>query len=397
MLGFSITGLFTTSSPKTDSSASNNSQSFGKSLQDMEKKYKTIANIGNGGFGKVYSGFRRSDKHPVAIKVVSGKKVLAWRTIKGTQVPMEVAMHLKVQQSGCPGIVGLLDHYQAENGNHILILERPDPVQDLFDFITQRGALDEFIARVFFRQIVEAVHACHANGVVHRDIKDENILVDMHTGRCYLIDFGSSDELKSEPYQGYDAGTKVYCPPEWVKSGVFHASAGTVWSLGILLYDMLCGDIPFENEEQILRNTLLWRNTKVSERAKDLIRRCLAYRPEKRPTLDEVLGHPWLNQCKYDENFAYYFQSYCNRRPRVKVPTTSFPIAVPSHMMMAHVGTQSLQVARGGVRSSHSISPLSPVMWTFDCTAIRNESLDSEGCSSPSSISDGSLGVSTAY
>jgi serine/threonine protein kinase len=72
--------------------------------------------------------------------------------IKGVQVPLEVAMHSKVQH--LPGVVGLLDHYQAENGNHVLVLERPDPVQDLFDFITQRGALDEFIAKVFFRQVL---------------------------------------------------------------------------------------------------------------------------------------------------------------------------------------------------------------------------------------------------
>lgn len=66
-------------------------------------------------------------------------------------MPLEVAMHQKVQH--LPGVVGLLDHYEGEDGNHVLVLDRPDPVQDLFDFITQRGALDEFIARVFFRQV----------------------------------------------------------------------------------------------------------------------------------------------------------------------------------------------------------------------------------------------------
>lgn len=73
--------------------------------------------------------------------------------MKGQQVPLEVAMHSKV--SHLPGVVKLLDHFQGEggNGSHVLVLERPDPVQDLFDFITQRGALDEFIARVFFRQV----------------------------------------------------------------------------------------------------------------------------------------------------------------------------------------------------------------------------------------------------
>lgn len=65
-------------------------------------------------------------------------------------------------------------------------------------------ACDVTVVCFLFPQIVEAVQACHAHGVVHRDIKDENVLVDMHTGRCYLIDFGSSDEMKTDAYEGYD-------------------------------------------------------------------------------------------------------------------------------------------------------------------------------------------------
>lgn len=428
MLGFSFSGIFSPAPPKSSEPSSGSScpsssassisshKNMGRTFADMERKYKTVTTIGSGGFGKVYSGFRRIDKHPVAIKVVNGKRVTSYKTVKGQQVPLEVAMHSKV--SHLPGVVKLLDHFQGEggNGSHVLVLERPDPVQDLFDFITQRGALDEFIARVFFRQIVETIAACHDNGVCHRDIKDENILVDMHSGRCYLIDFGSSEELRSEPYQGYDAGTKVYCPPEWVKTGVFHASAGTVWSLGILLYDMLCGDIPFENEEQILSGNLSWRNpaVRISDRARDLVRRCLAYKPDQRLTIGEILEHPWLNQCKFDDNFAYYFQSYCSRRThRMKtILTTTSPIAVPSPMTISsapttinqgivhNVGMQSQSCSFGHVHASSSHgsagSPLSPQLWTFDCTSIRNDSLDSQGNSGKLSLSGNSIGEMAA-
>ncbi|GAU93486.1 hypothetical protein RvY_05421 [Ramazzottius varieornatus] len=432
MLGFSFSGIFSPAPPKSNelpSGSCPNSSSapsisshknMGRTFADMERKYKTVRTIGSGGFGKVYSGFRRTDKQPVAIKVVNGKKVTSYRTMKGQQVPLEVAMHSKV--SHLPGVVKLLDHFQGEggNGSHILVLERPDPVQDLFDFITQRGALDEFIARVFFRQIVETIAACHDNGVCHRDIKDENILVDMHTGRCYLIDFGSSDELRTEPYQGYDAGTKVYCPPEWVKTGVFHASAGTVWSLGILLYDMLCGDIPFENEEQILSGHLSWRNpaVRISDRARDLVRRCLTFKPEQRLTIAQILEHPWLNQCKFDDNFAYYFQSYCSRRThRMKtVLNSTSPIAVPSSIttssapttvrqgVIPNAGLQSQSCSFTHVFSSSSHgsagSPLSPQRWTFDCgsnTQPRNDSLDSQGNSEGKlSLSGNSIGEMAA-
>jgi serine/threonine protein kinase len=86
----------------------------------------------------------------------------------------------------------------------VIVMERPANSQDLFDYITQQGSLEEDEARSFFRQIVETLVAMHAEGVVHRDIKDENVLVDLQTGRVRLIDFGSATELKDTDYEDFD-------------------------------------------------------------------------------------------------------------------------------------------------------------------------------------------------
>lgn len=261
----------------------------------FERQYRVEVDdvLGEGGFGRVYAGFRIKDNLPVAIKQVSKSRVPSWGTINGERVPLEICLLRKVAH--VPGVIKLITWFELPEW-FIIVMERPEQVKDLFDYISDRKLVPEPESRHLFRQVVDVVKQCHAAGVIHRDIKDENLLITTdRQGKkvLKLIDFGSGAFLKDHIYTDFDGGTKVYAPPEWIQNNQYLAGPATVWSLGILLYDMVCGDIPFAHENQILQARLHFRGI-VSEQCQHLIRQCLQIQPQDRPSLEQILQHPWM-------------------------------------------------------------------------------------------------------
>ncbi|KAM7020827.1 serine/threonine-protein kinase pim-1-like [Acridotheres tristis] len=289
----------------------------------LKERYRVGSLLGRGGFGSVWAATRLSDGAPVAIKRVPRNRVRHWGELvserdqrekpgrlpepwhgispadgivvfpqpDGTSAPLEIVLLDKVS-TGFPGVIQLLEWLELPN-NIVMVLERPDRCQDLQHFIRARGFLSEEVARELFRQVLEAVRHCTSCGVLHRDIKPQNVLVDLATGQAKLIDFGCGTYLQDTAYTHF-AGTLSYSPPEWTKFGWYYGKPATIWSLGILLHQMVCGEHPFRRGQNISWDHQLSLPQWLSRECQGLIRRCLSMLDIERPSLEDLFSDPWM-------------------------------------------------------------------------------------------------------
>uniref|UniRef100_A0A0K0DBW9 non-specific serine/threonine protein kinase n=1 Tax=Angiostrongylus cantonensis TaxID=6313 RepID=A0A0K0DBW9_ANGCA len=278
-----------------------------RGFNKFKKHYKLKGELGRGGFGIVYRAVRISDELPVAVKFIDRRTVREWGKVKrlyefqinDEHLPMEICMLARC--SKIRGVIRLIDWYSIPEG-YLIVMERPYPSVDMFDFIKGQQHLDEEMTRFLFKQIVQTLHDCHQKRVLHRDLKDENIIIDLVTGETKLIDFGAATVLKNSHYTDFQ-GTRLYCPPEWFLHSLYLGREAAVWSLGVLLYNALNGRLPFKNEKDICTAHLLGPlpfYTPVSAEAKDLIAKCLAFDPFSRCPIEEILRHPWVAQPSID-------------------------------------------------------------------------------------------------
>ncbi|SGZ12955.1 BQ5605_C028g10538 [Microbotryum silenes-dioicae] len=178
---------------------------------------------------------------------------------------------------------------------------RPAPMErrascDLFECIERYHRFDENIARYIFMQIVEVVYTLGTLGIVHRDIKDENIVISSDY-KVKLIDFGSAvffDPRQPAPWYNRFFGTTSFASPEILRGEAYQAPASEVWSLGILLSILVMGESPFANVEAIKAGRPARPKVRMSHELRDLLYNCLEPDVTKRPTIAQVRRHPWL-------------------------------------------------------------------------------------------------------
>nr|XP_055031032.1 uncharacterized protein pimr179 isoform X2 [Misgurnus anguillicaudatus] len=274
---------------------SDTSPFYQESLEDHVETYYNLGNIlGQGTFGSVYEATRISDGKEVAIKFI--RKCVGDRTlaIPGYPDPLitEVALLVKMSEPPLsPNVIQMFESFEDDE-KIAIVMEYPQPCITLKDGITDREMLCEEVARILMGQAVQAVIDCIDHDVVHTDIHPGNILINTDTLDLKLIDFSCGQLFTSDVYDiSQYVGNQEYCPPEVTERKKFHAISANVWSLGLLLFEMVNGCLPDPESEEVL-----FVNPDLSEACQDIIRWCLAHDPDDRPTLHQILQHSWFDE-----------------------------------------------------------------------------------------------------
>ncbi|KAF6716888.1 Serine/threonine-protein kinase pim-2 [Oryzias melastigma] len=265
----------------------------------FDAKYVELNPLGKGGCGSVFAGYRKSDMLAVAIKHIPNENILCQHIDEnGQAISVEVAVMLKLQSrtsssAGSTAPITLLDWYELPD-ELILVLERPIPASDLRTYIEKHGGpLKESEAKIILKQLVEAAIYLQEEKIFHRDIKAENILIEICSGapRVRIIDFGLSSFAEINSNHDMFYGTNCHAPPEWMFRRKYSAGPTTVWQMGIVLFDCL-HIVHFNSSSFIRRKTKIKHN--LSKECKDFLRECFTRDPGARPTLEQIQHHPWL-------------------------------------------------------------------------------------------------------
>ncbi|KAG7248079.1 hypothetical protein CRUP_035308, partial [Coryphaenoides rupestris] len=208
----------------------------------FEEEYQPLQAVGKGAFGFVWKALRRSDDQEVVVKFIKKARVVDDCWVEDPmlgRVSQEIAILTRVQ------------HHNIVK----MVMEKHGEGLDLFEFIDKQPRLDEALASYIFRQLVAAVFYLRSKNLLHRDIKDENIIID-HCFHTRLIDFGSAAVLAPGKLFYKFCGTLEYCSPEVLQGTPYKGPELEMWSLGVLLYTLLFSENPFCGVAEILQARL---------------------------------------------------------------------------------------------------------------------------------------------
>ncbi|XP_032900699.1 testis-specific serine/threonine-protein kinase 3 [Amblyraja radiata] len=261
----------------------------------LSKGYQLGETIGEGTYSKVKEAYSRNLQRKVAIKIIDRRT--APKDFIHKFLPRELQI---VQVLDHQNIVKVHEVWESEDGRIGMVMELAEG-GDILEHIRREGPLSELLARPLFRQLVNAIRYCHDRGIAHRDLKCENTLLDK-SFNVKLADFGFATHFgggAAELSQTF-CGSTAYAAPEVLQGVPHQSSKSDVWSLGIVLYIVLCGHLPFD-DSNIPKMLWLQQNgvafpqqRQLSREVRDLVGRLLEPDCSLRPLISHVCSHPWL-------------------------------------------------------------------------------------------------------
>ncbi|VEU23771.1 DEKNAAC105069 [Brettanomyces naardenensis] len=326
--------------------------------------YVLGATLGEGEFGKVKLGWRKDGLQPsqAAIKLIR-RDTIPHGSEKESKIHREINALKRLRH---PNIVRLVEVLQ--NDKYIGIVLEYASGGELFDYILEHRYLKESMACRLFAQLVSGVDYMHSKGLVHRDLKLENLLLDKHKN-IIISDFGFVNSFRSNDMMRTSCGSPCYAAPELVISNQpYQGTKVDVWSCGVILYAMLAGYLPYDDDPQnpdgeniarlyhYITSTRLTFPEYITPTPRDLLRKIIVPDPQKRIPLHEVRAHPWLaphapflsvTPGEWDLNYK-----------AARVLLTQSDKAHRRYSLMENPTTASLMLNKHAIKSysSHSVS-----------------------------------------
>lgn len=263
---------------------------------DVEKKYKLGRTLGQGTFATVKLATCLSDRTKWAVKIIK-RSALSPEDEKSLEMEIQI-----LQLTKHPNIVSVKEVFYCKN--YVYLVMDLMIGGELFDRIVNKDHYTEDEAKQALREICTAIKYCHDSNIVHRDLKPENILYASpeETAPLKLADFGLATLLKENQLMNVACGTPGYVAPEILR-GQSYGKEVDIWSVGVILYILLCGFPPFyDDNNKKLFSMIVSANfsfpdpywTEVSQEAKDLVSKLLVVDRTARLNADQILADPWL-------------------------------------------------------------------------------------------------------
>ena len=289
--------------------------------------------IGRGGYGKIYLAKNTKDNKEYAIKYISKEKMKSVG-VDGSVIQREIDVHIRITH---PRIIKL-HSFLEDKYNYYLALEYA-PNGNLYQYIQKKKGMPESEAFKYFIQVSSAIYFLHKYGYVHRDIKPENILLDNNLD-VKLCDFGWCVSVEKGERTTF-CGTYEYMAPEMVNDE-FYDMGIDIWSLGVLLYEMIHGYSPFRAHNNLpqdaknaqveifmnIKNNKYTIDKEMSEDCVDLIAKLLTSDTKKRIKIGDIFTHPWVVK-KEKEYFPLYNNSELKNKNKM-----NNNISIDNHIKM---------------------------------------------------------------
>jgi 5'-AMP-activated protein kinase catalytic alpha subunit len=230
-------------------------------------------------------------RHHVAVKILNKAKIKQLGMEEKVQREINI-LHLCTH----PHIIRLYE--VIDTPTDIFLVNEYVSGGELFDYIVSKGRLSADEARNFFHQIISGVEYCHFQKIVHRDLKPENLLLDSNLN-IKIADFGLSNLMRDGDFLRTSCGSPNYAAPEVISGHLYAGPEVDVWSCGVILYALLCGSLPFDDESipnlfKKIKSGMYSLPSHLSQLARNLIPRMLEVDPMKRITIPEIRMHPWF-------------------------------------------------------------------------------------------------------